>query len=424
MTNLDKGPGPIATGAHSGLIARVKNILLRPGAEWQVINLEPATIKGLYMGYALILAAIPPLSTLIGQQIFGVGFGFGGFGISTRPAIGPAIVGALLMYGLSLAMVAVMAYVVNALAPTFRSEKNLVRAFQLVVYGYTASWVAGIFGLIPALAVLSIVGLYSIYVIYKGLPVMMRTPQDQVIPYMAVTALIAIVASVIGGMIVAAVIVPMTLLSGGYAANTNNTTTFSTPSGSMSVNVAALEAQAKQMEAAAKQMEAQAAVAAAGGTVVANGAPAEIVPASDLQALLPGQLGALPRTELSSGSGGVAGIGGAAAEADYSAGDARVSLTVADMGAMGAIAGMGGILGVNANTQTSTGYEKVSTINGRMTTEKYDRTSKVGSYGQIVAGRFMVQAEGTNVDMGVLKAAVNGVNAGRLEQLTRTANAG
>ena len=43
------------------LAARVKGIILRPSPEWDIIDGEPATVKGLFTGYAMILAAIGPL---------------------------------------------------------------------------------------------------------------------------------------------------------------------------------------------------------------------------------------------------------------------------------------------------------------------------------------------------------------------------
>lgn len=77
----------------SDLVGRVKRLLLSPSAEWERIDDEPATIKGLYVGYICILAAIPPLAGLIGGQVFGVG----GLGFSFKPSLVSAIVGAIVL---------------------------------------------------------------------------------------------------------------------------------------------------------------------------------------------------------------------------------------------------------------------------------------------------------------------------------------
>ena len=65
----------------------------------------------------------------------------------------------------------IIALVVDALAPSFGGTKNQVQALKVVAYAYTASWVGGILSLVPALSVVGILfGLYSLYLLYLGLP--------------------------------------------------------------------------------------------------------------------------------------------------------------------------------------------------------------------------------------------------------------
>ena len=45
--------------AGSGLVARVKSILLQPKPTWEVIDGEPSTISSIYKSYVIPLAAIP-----------------------------------------------------------------------------------------------------------------------------------------------------------------------------------------------------------------------------------------------------------------------------------------------------------------------------------------------------------------------------
>ncbi len=47
-----------------GLVARAWHILFRTELEWEVIDGESATILGLFVGYACILAAIRPLAEI------------------------------------------------------------------------------------------------------------------------------------------------------------------------------------------------------------------------------------------------------------------------------------------------------------------------------------------------------------------------
>ncbi|MCC7268945.1 MAG: YIP1 family protein, partial [Caulobacteraceae bacterium] len=101
-------------------------------------------------------------------------------------------------------------------------------------------------------------------------------------------------------------------------------------------------------------------------------------------------------------------------------GDARITLTVVDMGAAGGVLGIAGAFNVNSSNESDGRYEKVGKVNGRMTMEEFDRNSGHGEYGVMVADRFMVQAEGDNgATIGDLKAAVTAVNFARLEGLAR-----
>jgi hypothetical protein len=95
--------------------------------------------------------------------------------------------------------------VIEKLAPTFQSRGDTAQALKLVVYSMTPVWIAGVLNLVPLLAVLGIIAaLYAIYLFYLGLPVIMATPADKVIPYMVVSALVIILVSFILGSIAAA----------------------------------------------------------------------------------------------------------------------------------------------------------------------------------------------------------------------------
>ena len=142
----------VEDGSTVPLVQRVKGILLTPKAEWERIDLEPATPAGLYRGYIVILAAIAPICTVIGSLVFGFSF----FGVTIRPSPVNVIVSAALAYLMSLVAVYVVALVIDALAPNFGAEKNRIQALKVATYAWTAAWIGGVFNLIPALALIGI----------------------------------------------------------------------------------------------------------------------------------------------------------------------------------------------------------------------------------------------------------------------------
>lgn len=191
----------------SGIVQRAKDILLKPKDTWPVIAAEPATTQSIYMPYVLILAAIGPVAQFLGGQIFG----FSALGFTYHPPLGTALVSAVVSYGLTLASVFILSLVIDGLAPNFGGEKNQIQALKVAAYSATAGWVAGIFGLVPALAILGIVGLYSLYLLYLGLPVLMKVPQDKALGYTAVVIVVAIVLFLVIGAIVGALTAPSLL---------------------------------------------------------------------------------------------------------------------------------------------------------------------------------------------------------------------
>ncbi len=107
---------------------------------------------------------------------------------------------------LALAGTFVLALIIDGLAPTFGGQKNQVQALKVAAYSSTASWVAGIFMILPTLGWLGILGLYSLYLLYLGLPRVMKAPQDKAMGYTVIVIVCAIVLYVVIGAITVAVV--------------------------------------------------------------------------------------------------------------------------------------------------------------------------------------------------------------------------
>lgn len=175
------------------LVERSLNVMKRPAAEWPVIAEEPASIASLYGGYVAILAAIPALAGFIGLSVFGISVPFVG---TVRVPFMSGLVQMLVSYGLGLAAVYGLAWLASFLAPRFGGEADLLKGFKLAAYSATAAWLAGIFTLIPVLSPLGIVGLYSVYLLYTGVPVLMRVPREKALVYTVVLLVCAVVAGI------------------------------------------------------------------------------------------------------------------------------------------------------------------------------------------------------------------------------------
>ncbi len=168
------------------LIARVKAILLTPETEWPVIERESGDLSFLFTKYVAILALIPALARFIGSSLIG------GY-----TPIGSGLAGAIFGYVGAFVVVYVVALLIDILAPTFGAQKNFANALKLSVYAHTPLWVAGIFLLIPGLSYLTILGLYGIYILWTGLPPLMRAPSNKALPYAAAAVAWAVVLAIV-----------------------------------------------------------------------------------------------------------------------------------------------------------------------------------------------------------------------------------
>jgi hypothetical protein len=167
------------------LVDRVKKILFTPTREWGVINNESHTVAGLYTQYVMILAAIPHVCTFIGFSVIG----YGAFKIPMAAGLASMALG----YAMSLGAVYFIALVIANLAPVFKAEKNFMQAFKVAAFFPTASWVAGVFGLVPQLAILSVLGtLYTLYLLHTGLG-LMKVPKDKAIAYTIVVVIVTVI---------------------------------------------------------------------------------------------------------------------------------------------------------------------------------------------------------------------------------------
>jgi len=172
------------------LIGRVKAIIVNPKPTWETIKAETLTVGQIYTGYLVPLALIPAVATFIGFSLVGVSVPFVGV-YHYSPAGG--LVRAILSFLLVLLGIFIAGKVINALAPSFAAMRNDLNAFKVAAYSWTPALVVGILNIVPALSILVLLGsLYSIYLLYLGLPVLMECPRDRAVGY-TIASIVAVI---------------------------------------------------------------------------------------------------------------------------------------------------------------------------------------------------------------------------------------
>jgi hypothetical protein len=199
------------------IVERIKGIILKPKEEWDVIAGETTSTADLLKNYALPLAAIGAVAGFIGSSIIGVSLGpLGTF----RVPMVTGLVGGVVGLGIALASVFILGLIVDALAPKFGGEKNSAQALKVAVYSYTPMWVAAVLNVLPVFRALAVLGglagaVWGIYVLYLGLPRLMKCPQDKAVVYTVVVVLCGFGISLVAGLIVGAIVGAGAMATGG-----------------------------------------------------------------------------------------------------------------------------------------------------------------------------------------------------------------
>ncbi|HEY4958751.1 MAG TPA: YIP1 family protein, partial [Caldimonas sp.] len=195
---------PTMAGDTSGLIQRILNITLKPKSEWPVIAAEPPSLARILVGCVIPLAAIQSVLGFIHRVVIGVSVPFIG---NVRMPVASGLAVAVMGFVFALIGMFVLALIVNAWAPFFAARRNLAESLKVAAYAAVPGWLGSFFGILPVLGVLVglLAGLYAIYVLYLGLPVVMRGPKEKALGYTVAVILTGIVCGVVLGALGAAV---------------------------------------------------------------------------------------------------------------------------------------------------------------------------------------------------------------------------
>ncbi|MEO8738068.1 MAG: Yip1 family protein [Casimicrobiaceae bacterium] len=434
--------GAEASELARGIFARAKAILLSPATEWPVIAAEPSSSRAIYLRYVAPLVAIGVIATFLGATL--VGISLGPFG-RVRTGIVAGLFQLILTFGLSFLIVYLIALLVDALAPHFGGQRNPLAALKVTAYSFTPGWIAAIFNVIPMLAIIGVVAaFYGLYLLYLGLPVLMRCPKEKSIGYTVVLVLCAIVMSIVVSALSTCAVAGLAFVGLGALsqrpAHVDSSASAGDAAGVLS-NIFGGKSEAdrervsealKTLKKAGEQADTSvqagasarpgssnavdpAAAMSAVGQIMAGGNDVQIIDFHELKAMLPASLPGMQRTEASGQGGEAMGVKSSNATGRYtngSGGSIRIEIT--DLGSMAGLAALAGKADSNMEKETSTGYERTRKVDGQLTHERYDRRAKSGAVGVLVANRFSVTVEGSGVEAAALSDALKAVDLSSL----------
>lgn len=401
------------------LVERVQAILLKPKETWPVIAQEAGDVASIYKNYLVILAAIPAVATFIGLSVVGAGM----FGVSFRVPFVAGLVNMVVGYVLSLVMVFVLSLIANALAPSFGGEKNPLNAFKLIAYASTAGMVGGIFSLLPGLSMLGVLAsLYSIYLIYTGIPPLMKSPQDKAIGYTVVIILCGIVAAIIVGTVSSVFARFGGGMTMGSVGSSSEQTTFKLPGTDITLDTAKIEEASRKMQEAQNKGDQAAAGKAMGDMMGAalGGKAGNPIPPDVLKALVPEKLAGLNRTSLEARSDAAMGLSFSSVQASYGNDTQTLDVKVQDLGAVPALAlAMGAWASSTVERETQTEVERVYKKDGVSFKEEYAKDGSRAEMSMMLGNGVMLEVTGHGAGMDTVRAALASLDVKALATLAR-----
>lgn len=196
-SGIDRGFVLLYYLSGMSFFGRVRHMIFSPAREWQVIGVERGPIKTLFFQYVVPMALVPAVASFFGYGLVGAnGIYFRVSGLFWGSAM------AIDNFITSLAVFWFGTYIVDKLAPGFGARRDTGKSARLVAYAYTPAWIAGLFYFVPSLQELVVLGLYSVYLFYLGIPVLKPMPEGQRVTYTIVSAILLIIVRFIVGLLI------------------------------------------------------------------------------------------------------------------------------------------------------------------------------------------------------------------------------
>ena len=443
--------------AKSGLVARIKGMLLSPRGEWSVIAGEHTGAGGLITGYVLPLAAVAAMLSFIRMTVIGIRVPFGE---AIRVPVAAGLMQAVLSCVMAVVGVGLVALIINLLAPTFGGTRDGRHALQTAAYSMTAAFLGSLLSLLPLGTLLFfLAGLYGIYTLYLGLPVVMRAKPDKAVGYTAAVVICTILSGVILGALTTTLGVTGRAGMGAFGSALTGATSREAEQqaqqrqaantvGNVIGGILGTDAKGRSdignaiqnMQQAGRQIEqhdqatantsgtpdaadTQQAMGAAGGLLSAlthslgGERRHDPVDSHTLQGLLPSSLSGMQRGTPKTEANAALGIKTTSAEVGFVGdGNARVNVSIKDASAVSGLAGLADMVDSQQSEQGGS-YEKSESLSGQNVHEKWDASTRHGELSLIVAKRFGVDVSGDNVNMDVLKSTLAQVDLGKLASM-------
>ena len=178
-------------------IQHIIGLFTDPTREWEKIREQYQSGSGSPVGHVLILALVPAVSGYFGTTQIGWRIGVGE---PIRITGDSAMSIAIIYYIALLVGTFSIGWVIHLLGKAYEVNKPLPLCIALAAYTATPLFLIGLMQVYPVLWLNMLMGLpalaYTVYLLYSGLPIMMRIPTERGFLYSSAVMAVGLVALV------------------------------------------------------------------------------------------------------------------------------------------------------------------------------------------------------------------------------------
>ncbi len=423
-------------GAARALAERVRGLFVKTADAWKLIATERTSIAQVYQNYLLPLAGLAAVLALLGWGLVEL-IGANGLGMTVPMAVSSVLV----LLVMVLVGIWMLAQIADALAPQFQARKSELRAFKLMAYSATPLVLVALFTLMPGAAWLGLLGLgYALWLLWQGLPRLMRCPPQKRVPYFAVlvvaiAVLAAVTVTLMGFMLQHGRPAPRlagTQVSGAApAASKAGASSGAVPAQAASVasgvvnNDAVLGVATAASDAVSDPMAGTGdAPMTGGGGPATPSAPLSSAAlerlSGQIKALSPAELAGMKREQLNTQSLNVAGATGLAVYGDYGQGDKTMTVNWVYVGANPKQTPMGEWANATLQRDDASRSERIYAEGARHMSELARKDGSGASMKVLLANGVLLDIDAHNLTLDALKAALPALKLNELETLQPT----
>ena len=177
------------------MIQHTIGLLVRPSSQWQSIAELPEKSLNTLVLYPALMAILPAVAWYYGTSR--VGWTVGDSENAIKLTIDSARQISILFYLAMIGCVAVIGYFIHWMSDTYGAESTATKG--IVIAGLTATplFIAGLVGFYPLLWLDLLIGVaavsWSVYLLYLGIPIVMKIPEERGFLFSSAVIAIALV---------------------------------------------------------------------------------------------------------------------------------------------------------------------------------------------------------------------------------------